>query len=340
MKKWFAGFLLLCSLGSDAQLNLIGNFNPAGVTSLCALGYDHVQGRVWIYNCFGDSLLCYDTTGQKLFSVPAPGEAANDVDIEIAPTSFVMAGTSIPQGSLLFVNGETDSAEIYAIDPLSGIVLDTLLTSFGNSHVVGGAYHIPSGSFYLIQDNVPSATLSNRVAEVHALSGQVIQSYQIASLYDVSYGDLEGAENGHLYVVSSIEDSILEITAQGQLVQMHDLPAGVSNVSGFDFDCGAATVWLCNTNGVVYHLGQSNCNSATGVSTVYGTHQVLSVSPNPSGDVFQVKGVGEGAVVYDLFGAEILRVKEEATLIDLRASPAGAYVLRTTRGEVVRLIKY
>lgn len=99
MKKYLFLFLLLSGYAVKVQLNVVSSFNPPGITSLCALGNDNVSYRIWIYNCFGDSLLCYDTTGQKLFSVPAPGEQANDVDIEIAPVAFQLAGTNVPQGA-------------------------------------------------------------------------------------------------------------------------------------------------------------------------------------------------------------------------------------------------
>ncbi|MBK7966918.1 MAG: hypothetical protein IPK10_17745 [Bacteroidetes bacterium] len=147
MKKIYFLFLFLLANISYAQLTISSSFNPAGLSSLCALGYDTVLQKVWVYDCSGDSIHCFDTSGVKLGAVIAPGEPANDVDVEIAPVAFTMAGTTIPQGTLLLINGETDSAEIYAIDPTSGLILDTLRTSFGNSHVVGGAYSHGTGSF-------------------------------------------------------------------------------------------------------------------------------------------------------------------------------------------------
>lgn len=225
MKKIFLIAFLLIGFTAKSQLSLVNSFNPVFANGLCALGHDAAQNKLWIYECNGDSIYCIDTTGAKLLGIKAPGEVANDVDIEIAPVSFQFSGTTIPQGTILFINGETSSAEVYAIDPLTGVVLDTLFTAFGNSHIVGGAYHIPSGTMYMVQDNVPGVTLGNRIGEVNAVNGSFIQDFSISNLFNVSYGDMEGAENGNLYVTSSVEDSIMEITSQGVLVQMHALPA-------------------------------------------------------------------------------------------------------------------
>lgn len=338
MKKLY--FLLLCLIaqGSYAQLTLSGSFNPAGISSLCALGYDTVLQKVWVYNCNGDSIHCFDPTGVPLGAILAPGIPANDVDVEIAPVAFNMAGTAIPQGTLLFIHGETDSAEIYAIDPLTGVILDTLLTSFGNSHVVGGAFSPGTGSFFLVQDNVPGATLENLIGEVNPLTGSLIQSYQITSLFNVSFGDLEVGENGNLYVASSAEDSILEITTQGQLVQMHDIPNTVGPISGMDLNCGSATVWVCSTNGNVYSLGQSNCNTPTGIA-VNEIQSSFAVYPNPSTAMFYFDKDVDILGVYNLYGERILPANQKVKMIDLNNFSSGVYFLQTVDGIVYRLIK-
>ncbi len=339
MKKIYFLFLFLLANTSYAQLTLSNSFNPAGLSSLCALGYDTVLHKVWVYNCSGDSIHCFDTTGVKLGAVIAPGESANDVDVEIAPVAFNMAGTAIPQGTLLFINGETDSAEIYAIDPISGLILDTLRTSFGNSHVVGGGYSHGTGSFFLVQDNVPGAALENLIGEVNPMTGAVIQTYQISALFNVSFGDLEVGENGNLYVVSSIEDSILELTTQGQLVQMHDLPAGVTTVSGMDLNCGSAEVWVCSTNGTVYSLGASNCNTPIGIAN-QEMQNSISVFPNPSTGIFYFEKEMDLLSVFNVYGEMILASNKNAKSIDLNKFSSGVYFLRSVDNGFVRLIKY
>ncbi len=340
MKKACILFLILCSHQVKAQLFPCNSWPAPGPNDICALGYDKVQQHIWIYHCNADSLICLDTNGQKLVALKAPGEIADDVDIDIAPVSFQFAGTTIPQGTLLFINGETDSAEIYAMDPLTGIVLDTLFTSFGNHHVQGGAYHIPSGTIFFVQDGAAGLTLGDRVAEINVNTGQVIQSWSFGNLYNVYLGDLEGAENGNLYIVSSAEDSILEITTQGQFVQRYELTFSIGSISGFDFDCATGSIWACNTVGNVYHFIHSNCNSATGISTADNTSQVLTVYPNPSEGIFRFNRELEAFTVFDVWGNEVLCNTEKCRQLDMHSFSDGIYLLRTSGGVTARLVKY
>lgn len=61
--------------------------------------------------------------------------------------------------------------------------------------------------------------------------------------------------NGNLFVVSSNETDVLELTPTGDLVQYLPLPAGVSGLSGIAFNESGDEAWLSNTSGTVYHLG-------------------------------------------------------------------------------------
>lgn len=242
---------------SYAQITLLDSFNPSGASSVCGIGYDPDASQVWIYGCNASEIQSYTTTGVLLNSFSAPGGTANDVDIEIAPNPLLINGNPIPQGQLLFINGESNAAEIYAINSASGVVIETLNTNFGDSHVVGGSYHPIRSTFFMIQDNVPSSTLENLIAEIDPLNGNTIQTFQITNFFSVSYGDIEVGANGNLFVVSSAEDlSIAEFTPQGEFVQFHALPAGVSNLSGIAIDCASGEAWVSNTSGIVFHLGQ------------------------------------------------------------------------------------
>ncbi|MEO6168580.1 MAG: T9SS type A sorting domain-containing protein [Chitinophagales bacterium] len=246
---------LFCDLAT-AQITLLGSFNPSGASSLCGIGYDPDAAKIWIYGCSSSTIQSYSTTGVLINSFAEPGGTANDVDVEIAPVELSLNGTIIAQGQVLFVNGESNAAEIYAIDNVSGTVLSTLNTAFGASHVVGGSYHPLRGTFFMVQDNVPSATLENLIGEVDPLTGNVLQSFQITDHFSVSYGDIEVGANGNLFIVSSVESSIAEYTPAGNYVQEHALPVGVSSLSGIAIDCSAGEAWVSSTSGNVYHLGQ------------------------------------------------------------------------------------
>jgi hypothetical protein len=75
---------------------------------------------------------------------------------------------------VLFVNGETGPAEVYALDPATGGTLATLNAAFGSNHVVGGACHRTQRSLFLLQDQLPGDTDDNRVAEVHGVFTSVL----------------------------------------------------------------------------------------------------------------------------------------------------------------------
>lgn len=246
---------LLCDQAS-AQITLLGSFNPSGASSLCGIGYDPDAAKVWIYGCSSSTIQSYSTAGVLINSFTEPGGTANDVDVEVAPVALSLNGTSVAQGQVLFVNGESNAAEIYAIDNVSGAVLATLNTAFGASHVVGGSYHPLRGTFFMVQDNVPSTTLENLIGEVDPLTGNILQSFQITDHFSVSYGDIEVGANGNLFIVSSVESSIAEYTPTGSFVQEHALPVGVSSLSGIAIDCASGEAWVSNTSGIVYHLGQ------------------------------------------------------------------------------------
>jgi hypothetical protein len=123
---------------------------------------------------------------------------------------------TVPRGTLLFINGESGVAEIYAVDPGTGAVLDVLVTGFGSSHVVGGGYDPVRNVFFLVQDRVPSGALGNRVAEIDPVTGAVLNSFSIASDFDVNFGDLDvSGGTGNLFVVSSTETGLGEFTPAG-----------------------------------------------------------------------------------------------------------------------------
>ncbi len=89
---------------ASAELTLIDQFSP-GLGELVSCGFDQKAGHVWVYGSFAADLRSYSATGTFLASIGRPGEAANDVDIEFAPEPMTLGSTSIPEGTLLFIDG-------------------------------------------------------------------------------------------------------------------------------------------------------------------------------------------------------------------------------------------
>ncbi len=289
------------------------------------MGVDPTTGNVWVYSCSGGTIDGYTSTGTFLWSIQRPGESANDVDIEFAPAELTIDVTTVPAGTMLFINGESGVAEIYAIDTGTGAVLATLATEFGASHVVGGGYDPTRDTFFLLQDRVPGNPGGNRIAEVDPVTGATLNSFPIGNVFDVNYGDLDvSTVTGHLFVVSSIESSLGEFTPNGAFVTSHDLPGGISNLSGLGLECGVQEAWVASTSGSVWRLGDVPCGSPTAVASVAGDRFALQPSyPDPFTSQTSLRFTlpRSSSVRLDVFD---LRGRRVRTLVDGQL-PAGTH---------------
>ena len=221
-----------------------------GRGTLVGLGFDDPLRVVWVYD--GQMLYSFTREGTVLDTVAAPGERADDVDLDIPSESLTLARVALPAGTLLFINGESGPAEVYALDAM-GNVLATLNTEFGASHVVGGAWHPGRNTLFLVQDNQPAAELANRVAEIDPATGRVLNSFSLGE-YSVNYGDIDVAPNGNLVVGSSSSAELAEFTPDGRLVRTIALPEGVSSISGLGINDETGNVWASSTGGTVWRL--------------------------------------------------------------------------------------
>ena len=247
--------LILAAPMARAQLTVVDSFNPSQAGGLCSLAYDFRAGTIWVYDCSVNDFQEYAEDGSFLRSLPRPGESANDVDIDVAPEELTLAGTLIPRGTPLFVNGESGTADIYAVDPTDGSVIASLVTDFGNSHVVGAAYHPIRNTFFLVQDRVPIAALENIIAEIDPATGDVLNSFQITDLFSVNFGDLDICNtSGNLFVASSAESRFIEFEPDGAFVAYHALPGGVGGLSGVGLSCETGQAWVGSTGGTVWLL--------------------------------------------------------------------------------------
>jgi len=99
------------------------------------------------------------------------------------------------------------------------------------------------------------------VAEVDPDTGTVLNTFAIGALFDVNFGDLDVCSaTGHLFVVSSAEDRISELTPDGSLVGYHPLPTGVSSLSGIAIAATTGYVWVSGTGGTVWELSGFPCD--------------------------------------------------------------------------------
>ena len=241
------------------SLVLLGSFDP-GVGELVGLAYERDTDTVWIHGGGDSDIRQYSSSGVFLSSIPRPGESADDFDLEFAPESLSISGVLVPAGTLLATNGETDVAEIYALDKTNGNILATLNTNFGLSHVVGGSYHPLRDTFFLVQDRQPSGSANDSVvAEIDPSSGAVLNTFKIDVAlpgYTINFGDVEVSSlTGNLIFASSDETTFAEFTPSGTFVQQIDRPAGPSSLSGIGLHESAGEIWVSGTGGTVWRLG-------------------------------------------------------------------------------------
>lgn len=249
-----------------AQLTLASQFDPTASSDNCGLGFDSTAGEVWVYGCSAANVDRYSSAGVLLSSVPRAGEVANDVDVELSTNPFTLGATALPSNALLFINGESGPAEIYALDETTGAVLSTLNAAFGTSHVVGGAYHRGRRTLFLVQDLVPAAADRNRIAEIDTATGAVLNTFQIGATFSVNFGDLEVCNaTGNLILGSSAENRLAEYTPAGVLVGYHALPVGVSSVAGLAIDDSTGQIWAASSagGGDVFRLAGGPCAPTT-----------------------------------------------------------------------------
>ena len=264
--------LLLVLLGvlglrtvSHAQLTLLSSFDPTNAGGFCGIAYDADSARIWAYDCDVAVIYQYATDGTFIRSIPMVGGTANDVDLSMSPEALTLGGGAVPAGRLMVFNGETGPCEVYGIEQGPGTTLATLNSTFGASHVVGGAYHPIRNTIFMVQDDVPPAATDNLVAEIDPVTGAVLDQFDLITTYNVGYGDLEiSPVTGHLFLVSGDEETIIQYTPDGAPTEEHALPTGVTNISGLALDCASGEAWVCNTSGFIYRLGGFPCANLIG----------------------------------------------------------------------------
>ncbi|MGE0404458.1 MAG: hypothetical protein AB7T06_47550 [Kofleriaceae bacterium] len=233
---------------------MIAMMSSFAIPGACGLAFDPAASEVLAYPCSGAAINRYSTAGALLGTIARPGEAADDVDLDVVSAAFTLGATNVSAGTLLFTNGETGPADLYAAGA-------TLAAQFGNSHTVGGSFHAGRGTIFLVQDRVPGATDGNRVAEIDPATGAVVQTWQTTPAYEINYGDVDVCpSSGNLFFVSNAETTLAEFTPTGTFVAEYPLPVGSSDGSGLAIVDGTGTAWVSTPSGTAYQLAGLPCN--------------------------------------------------------------------------------
>jgi hypothetical protein len=146
--------------------------------------------------------------------------------------------------------------------------------------------------------------------------GDILQTFAIPDNYSVNFGDIDIANpTGNILIVSSVQNSIAEVTAEGNFIQSRALPAGVSLLSGIALDCAKSEAWVVNTSGNVLHLGGMPCTPTVGIEDTETETRGFALGanyPNPFNPQTMFRYVIPGTLsvrlaVYDVHG-RLIRV--------------------------------
>ena len=242
------------------SLQVLSQFSP-DIGALTAIGFNEYRQYIYTTGDLIDNVVVNDRLSNPITTFSILGERTNNVDIEIASETMQLAGASIPQGSFLFINGETGTAEIYAFDTDTGVLLAQLNTTIGNGDVVGGAYNPTTQTFFLLQET-QAATGDPIVSEINPNSGAVLNQFSGAFNaldFDVGFGDIDiNNETGSLYIIGSAERGMLELNPNGSIVRVLAIPLDITSPSGLAINQTGDKIWLSSTSGNVFELSFSN----------------------------------------------------------------------------------
>lgn len=243
----------LVASSAAAQISVVSNFDPANRGSFVAIAYQPSTAEVYAYPEFGGFIDVYSVSGTLLRTVPVPGGASNDIDLEFAAASITIGNTVIPKGTLLVLNGENSGNEtLFALDAAGQILASQALSIAGQS--VGFTQSHATGQLFVAD------WASDVVREMNPASGDEIRSFPItpagSPAFDMYFGDMEALQGtATLFLVSSAQNVIRELTTAGVFVRDISLQSlGVSSMSGIAFDDQRGEAWICGTNGFIYRL--------------------------------------------------------------------------------------
>jgi hypothetical protein len=224
----------------------------------CGLAYSDPTATIWVFPCSSTMAHAFSPAGVAMGTLALQGESADDGDLDVAPTAFMLGTTAIQAGTLLFTNGESGTAEIYAYDPTTRMPLGMLATMYGDNHVVGASFHTARGTLFAVQDRQTGA--GNTVAEINVGTGAVSGTFPTTPAVSVNYGDVEVCQpTGNLLVVSSDRTDLGEYTPAGAFVRYHNLPPDVTGLSGIAVDDATGELWVTGTGGTVWKVGGTPC---------------------------------------------------------------------------------
>ncbi|MEM8790710.1 MAG: Ig-like domain-containing protein [Pseudomonadota bacterium] len=241
---------------ATSSVTLFNQFDPAEAGSLFGLSSSPDGVEIATLAQSRNTVDFFTPQGEFLRSIPKPGEAGNDGDLDYFTTAGTLNGVSIPAGTLLVMSGDSGTADLFAVDPQTGDILASLVTDFGNSFTVGAAHNPVTNTFFLLTCNCDAD--GNVIAEIDPTTGETLSRIDLDPLgFQTFFGDIDvDPATGDLFVVSDqADDRILRLSTDGAPLEDFTLPANVLNLSGISVVAGSpAEFFVGSTSGAISQL--------------------------------------------------------------------------------------
>ncbi|MEM1275813.1 MAG: tandem-95 repeat protein, partial [Pseudomonadota bacterium] len=301
---------------TSTAVTLANQFNPSQTGSLHGLTTSPDGAEIAAIAQGSSTIEFYTPQGVFLRSIPMPGDNGNDGDLDYFLEPAVLGATQIPEGALLVMSGDSGTADLFAVDPVTGQVLASLATDFGNSFTVGAAYNPVTNTYFLLTCNCDSD--GNVIAEIDPVTGQTLSRIDLDPLgFQTFFGDIDvDPVTGDLFVVSDqAPGRVFRLGTDGTGLENYQLPGTVTNLSGISVVAGdPAEFVVASTGGLISRVIEGavpiNFNPVAGLdqaTTSLNTPVTLDVALNdadPNADnltfsLFQGDGLGSPDQILD-----------------------------------------
>ncbi len=262
--------LALVATPAHAELAIVDNFELIGGVKR-GLAFAPLTNTIWTYRTFGQTIDEHTESGGPLGSLTIDGaDNTSSAALDITTAEFVLNGTTIPVGTLLYFEGSRGALDVYAYDPDFDVLIASLATSFGMDNITGGALHPQRGTLFAVHsEGGNGASWFNIVAEIDPADGAILNSYttqEVLAGYDVQQGGLDVDANGRINVLSNSDTRLLVFEPDGTLVETIQLPPLMTPHVDLSLDDPSGDVWISSSN-IIYRLRDDpNDSDADGIA--------------------------------------------------------------------------
>ena len=273
-----------------APVNLIQQFN-AGF-GIVAIGFDASSDHIYVKSISNGETREFTNMGNEVLPrFVLPGLTDDAAGFDFTTESVNIGGTTVPADTLLFFDGDEDAVGLneiaYAVDKENGSILAEVVIGNASSSTNGtqsGAYHPGRNSLYILNWS------TDTVRELDPITGTELSQFSVASHIDIFFGGIEVSQaDGHVFLVSSTKNSIVELESDGTFVRELDLTSfGISSLSSISIDDQTGDAWLSTLAGDIYQI--SDVARAVSEPSIFDV--VVDIKPGPSNNIVALNGNG------------------------------------------------